>query len=167
MEGMESMGLKEDLDRIKQQEAALQFAVFGADQAWTIGCRLRELALARGAAMTFEIQVAGRPLFLAATGGAPAGQTDWIRRKRNTVNRFGRSSYQVGVALDLEGVTLEGRHGLTLADYAAHGGGFPITLKGTGLVGTVVASGLPQREDHEMVVAVLSELLGLQGLALD
>jgi uncharacterized protein (UPF0303 family) len=54
-----------------------------------------------------------------------------------------------------------------LADYAAHGGGFPIVLRGTGLIGTVVASGLPQREDHAMVVAALAEALGVQVAGLD
>jgi uncharacterized protein (UPF0303 family) len=116
--------------------------------------------------MTFEIQVANRPLFLAATAGASAGQADWIRRKRNTVLRFGRSSYAVGIQLDLEHKTLEERHGLSLADYAAHGGGFPIVLRNTGLIGTIIASGLAQRDDHELIVAVLSELQGVMGLAL-
>lgn len=161
------MGLAEDIAGVKRQEALLQFSEFGADTAWTIGCRLREAAIARGMPMTFEIAVAGRTLFLVATDGAPAGQMDWIRRKRNTVLRFGRSSYQVGLTLALEGKTLEERHGLTLADYAAHGGGFPIVLKGTGCVGTIVASGLPQREDHEMVVSVLAGVLGVTGVALD
>jgi len=161
------MALPEDIARIKLQESKLQFPAFSADLAWTIGSKLREGALARNAAMTFEIQVASRPLFLAATDGAPAGQADWLRRKRNTVLRFGRSSYQVGLVLEQEGQTLEARHGLTLADYAAHGGGFPITLTGTGVIGTIVASGLPQREDHNLVIAVLSEVLNLPGLALD
>lgn len=161
------MALPEDIERIKLQEAKLQFPTFSADLAWTIGSKLREAAFARNAAMTFEIQVASRPLFLAATNGAPAGQADWLRRKRNTVLRFGRSSYQVGLVLEQEGQTLEARHGLTLADYAAHGGGFPLTLAGTGLVGTIVASGLPQREDHNLVVAVLSDVLNIPGLALD
>jgi uncharacterized protein (UPF0303 family) len=62
---------------------------------------------------------------------------------------------------------MEARHGLLLADYAAHGGGFPVVLRGTGLVGTVVASGLPQREDHALVVAVMAEVLGAAVEGLD
>ncbi|MGC1635950.1 MAG: heme-binding protein, partial [Candidatus Acidiferrales bacterium] len=56
-----------------------------------------------------------------------------------------------------------------LKDYAPHGGCFPITLAGTGCVGTITASGLPQRDDHNLVVAVLQDYLQLTGenLALD
>jgi uncharacterized protein (UPF0303 family) len=76
--------------------------------------------------------------------------------------RFGRSSYAMGLMLELEGKTIEARHGLTLADFAMHGGGFPIALKGTGTVGSVVVSGLPQREDHTLVVEGLAAMLGVE-----
>lgn len=155
------MSASQDLRLIAEQEAALQFAGFSADTAWEIGSRLRAAALERGAGMTFEIQVAGRTLFLAATNGAAPGQLDWIRRKRNVVMRFARSSYAMGLLLEQEGKTMEERHGLTLADYAMHGGGVPILLKGTGLVGSVIASGLDQRTDHAMVVRALAQVLNI------
>ena len=160
------MSIETDLKTIATQERELQFESFGAETAWLVGCKLRADALSREAAMTFEIQVAGRTLFLATTEGAPAGQLDWIRRKRNVVMRFGRSSYAVGLQLEHEGKTIEERHGLTLTDYAMHGGGFPITLRGTGCVGSVIASGLHQRVDHAMVVEALAGVLGVQVQAL-
>ena len=156
------MDLRVDLATIAEQERALQFDAFSAKLAWVLGSRLRADAEARGAGMTFEIQVAGRTLFLAATDGAPAGQADWIRRKRNVVMRFGKSSYAVGLELELSGKTIEERHGLTLADYAMHGGGFPLALRGTGVVGSVVASGLTQRVDHGMVVDAMAGVLGVE-----
>ena len=156
------MSIEGDLQLLAEQERVLQFSEFGADSAWALGCILRDAALARGGAMTIEIEVAGRRLFACATDGAPAGQADWIRRKRNTVMRFGRSSYAMGLMLELEGKTIEARHGLTLADFAMHGGGFPIALKGTGTVGSVVVSGLPQREDHALVVEGLAAMLGVE-----
>jgi uncharacterized protein (UPF0303 family) len=64
---------------------------------------------------------------------------------------------------------LQEKSGLELKDFAAHGGGFPILLEGTGCIGTITVSGLPQREDHALVIGVLQEYLGLAGedLALD
>jgi uncharacterized protein (UPF0303 family) len=156
------VSIETDLKTLAAQEQALQFAAFGADVAWAVGSKLRAEAVARGAAMTFEIQVVGRQVFLATTQGAPAGQLDWIRRKRNVVQRFGRSSYAVGRELELQGLTIEQRHGLTLADYAMHGGGFPIALRGTGVIGSVVSSGLHQRVDHGMVVEALAAVLGVE-----
>jgi uncharacterized protein (UPF0303 family) len=155
------VSIENDLAIIAEQENTLQFAAFGAGTAWKLGSILREEAVRRRAAMTFEIQIAGRTLFLAATEGAPAGQADWIRRKRNVVMRFGRSSYAIGRQLELEAKTIEERHGLTLTDYAMHGGGFPITLRGTGVVGSVISSGLHQRVDHAIVVDALAAVLGV------
>jgi uncharacterized protein (UPF0303 family) len=151
----------DDLAMITEQEQLLQFEVFNAETAWQLGSLLRAKLLAKGAGGTVEIEVNHQLLFACATPGATPGQADWIRRKRNTVRRFARSTYAVGRMLERDGETLLGRHGLELKDYAAHGGGFPILVKGTGMVGTVVLSGLPQREDHGMVVAALVELLGV------
>jgi uncharacterized protein (UPF0303 family) len=159
--------IEQDLHTIAEQECLLQFDTFNADTAWAIGSSLRADALARNAAMTFEIQLAGRTLFACSTLNASASQSDWIRRKRNTVMRFGKSSYAVGLQLKLEGKTFAERHELSLADYAAHGGGFPIVLKGTGLVGTIVSSGLDQRTDHTMVVNALAGALNIQVPPLD
>jgi len=64
---------------------------------------------------------------------------------------------------------LQGTTGLDLRDYSTHGGCFPVFLTGTGCVGTITVSGLPQREDHELVVSVLQQYLQLadEDLALD
>jgi uncharacterized protein (UPF0303 family) len=50
-------------------------------------------------------------------------------------------------------------HRLDPASYAAHGGAFPILIRGTGCVGTVAVSGLPQVEDHRFVVDQLEKFL--------
>ena len=158
------MSAADDLLVIEQQEKLLQFGAFDAETAWKLGSLMREKLLAAGVGGTVEIEIAGQVLFACATPGATPGQADWIRRKRNTVRRFGRSSYGVGRVLERDGVTMEARHGLMLADYAAHGGGFPIFVKGVGAgaVGTVIVSGLPQREDHGLVVRALAEVLGVE-----
>ena len=44
---------------------------------------------------------------------------------------------------------------LDITQYAAHGGVFPITIEGVGVVGTVGVSGLPQADDHAFVVEQL------------
>ena len=157
---------EEDLRLIAEQERLLHFASFSTETAWAVGSALRAEALARKAGMTFEIQIAGRTLFACTTDGAAPGQADWIRRKRNVVTRFGRSSYAVGLQLQLEGKTIEERHGLTLTDFAMHGGGVPILLAGTGLVGSVVSSGLDQRIDHGLVVKAMAGVLGVSVPAL-
>ena len=41
-----------------------------------------------------------------------------------------------------------------------HGGAFPLAVEGAGVIGTVVVSGLPQLDDHAMVVKALHQFLG-------
>jgi uncharacterized protein (UPF0303 family) len=51
------------------------------------------------------------------------------------------------------------RYGLPVADYASHGGSFPLRVVGAGLIGAVTVSGLPQRDDHQLAVEALCALL--------
>jgi uncharacterized protein (UPF0303 family) len=153
------MSIADDLAILEQQEQALRFASFNTETAWQLGCILRTLLLDCRAGGTIEIELAGHVLFACATPTATPGQADWIRRKRNVVHRFGRSSYAIGLTLESNEETLQARHCLKSADFAAHGGGFPILLEGTGPVGSVVISGLPQRDDHNLVIAALAKLL--------
>ena len=159
-----------DLVRIAQQEERLQFDRFDADTAWEIGGRLKAAAEALGRPVAIDIALAaGQTLFAFAMRGTTPDNLDWIRRKKNVVLRYHRCSYAIGLALRQKNVTLRERIGVDERDYAAHGGCFPIRLRGTGCIGTITVSGLPQRQDHGLVVAVLAAYLNqpLAELALD
>ena len=153
------MTLEQDLERVAQQEEQLQFRNFDTHTAWTVGTRLRAVAEARGLAVAIDIQVNGHPLFFTAMPGTTPDNVDWIRRKRNVVQRFHRSSYAIGLQLQKQQTTLTEQAGVEARDYAPHGGCFPIRLHGTDCIGTITVSGLPQRADHELIVEVLAELL--------
>src|ERR1700712_1458845 len=155
------MSVEDDLTVIARQEELLRGDAFDGEVAWRLGTVLREMLVARGAGGTVEIELAGQVLFTAATVGATPGQADWIRRKRNTVRRFARSSYAVGRMLERDGETMEGRHGLMLVGYAAHGGGFPLWVGG-GCVGSAIVSGMPQRDDHGLAVDAMAKVLGIE-----
>ncbi len=158
------MNHDEDLHILVRQESELQFPYFNADTAWELGTRMRELASRCEKPVAMGIWVAGQTLFYSATvaksAGVTPGNEDWLRRKRNTVERFGKSSLRLGLELQRDETTLERRQGLMLADYAAHGGGFPLSLERTGCVGAIVVSGLTQREDHDLAVDATAAVLG-------
>ena len=154
------MTLNEDLDRIAQQERELQLPRLDASIAWALGTRLHALAEERNLAVVIDVRRFGQPLFYAALEGTTPDNAEWVRRKSNVVARFHRSSYAVGLKLKAKNETLADQQGLSLADYATHGGSFPLTVVGAGVVGSVTVSGLPQRADHELVVEALCELLG-------
>ena len=163
------MDIAEDIHRIGLQEERLQFSAFDSRTAWELGLALKAAAEARQAPIVVDIRLYSmRLLSFALPGGLP-DNFDWVRRKRNVVFRFHRSSYAIGRKLAAEGKTLQEFGASPERDYAAHGGSFPILLKGTGCIGAVTVSGLPQREDHRMVVEALALLLGqdLRDAALD
>jgi len=149
--------------RIEEQERRLVFAAFGNDDAWRLGCILADLARARSAAVTIDIRRGGQQLFHAALPGTSADNDAWIERKVRTVGRYGHSSYLVGQRCVAKGTTFEESSRLDPDRYAAHGGAFPVILAGTGPVGTVTVSGLPQGDDHDLVVAALESYLGQAG----
>lgn len=154
------MGLNEDLDQIGVQERTLVFSRFDEAVAWQLGESLRALALGRGLAVVIDVRRFGQPLFYAALAGTTPDNVDWVRRKSNVVARFHRSSYAVGIEERIKGESAIEGQGLALGDYATHGGSFPITVEGAGVIGSVTVSGLPQREDHALVIEALCALLG-------
>ncbi|HEX7360463.1 MAG TPA: heme-degrading domain-containing protein [Bryobacteraceae bacterium] len=156
------MSLSDDLAIIGKQEQRLKFLAFNEESAWRLGCRLRDMALARSAPLVVEVKRFGQPLFFCALAGSTPDNLDWARRKANVVARFHRSSYGMGLELQQKHTTLADRFGLALADFAAHGGAFPIAVAGSGVIGSVAISGLPQRADHEMVVEALCGELGCE-----
>lgn len=50
-------------------------------------------------------------------------------------------------------------HGVPV-DYAIHGGGFPIRIKGVeSVIGVIVVSGLKQEHDHQVIAEVVWDFL--------
>lgn len=149
-----------DLDRIALQEERLVFDAFDATTAWLVGTRLKEAVEAIGKGVAIDIQLHGQPLFFFAMPGTTPDNVEWARRKRNVVLRYHRSSYAIGLELKQQQTTLTEKAGVDARDYATHGGSFPLRIRGTGCIGAITISGLPQRQDHSLIVQVLAEFLG-------
>ena len=153
-----------DLAIIAKQEELLQFTSFDNATAWQLGESIKEHCDSRNLAVTIEIRLCQETVFFYAMTGTSPNNSDWARRKRNTTEMRQRSSYAVGLALQ-EGETLETQSGLPLRDFAHHGGSVPIRVKGVGCVGTATISGLPQREDHNIVVQSMAAIIGVTMVA--
>jgi len=143
------------LAELAAEEEELQFASFTNDDAWALGTALVEAGRREGAPIAIDISRNGHQLFHAALPGATPDNADWIRRKTAVVNRFGHSTLFLRQSFVERGTTFEEATGLALEGYAAHGGGFPILVRNVGPIGVVVVSGLPQLEDHRMVVTAI------------
>ena len=156
---MERTELETLIAELEAQEAELRFPSFSNTEAIALGAAITERARSRGQAITVDIRRAGQQLFHCALEGTTTDNDQWALRKGRAAERFGHSSFLIGVRLKLAGMSLEEKHFVDPLEYSAHGGAFPVFVKGTGLVGTITVSGLPQEEDHALVVECLREFL--------
>ncbi|WHM38577.1 heme-degrading domain-containing protein [Streptomyces sp. BPTC-684] len=148
---------------LEAQEAELELPRFTHEDAWVLGSLLRELAVARRAPVTIDIHRGTQQLFRCALPGSTPDNDAWIDRKRRVTERYAAASYLVGARFRAKNTTFEASSRLDPDTYAAHGGAFPLRVTGTGVIGTVTVSGLPQVEDHALVVEGLRVFMGRVG----
>jgi len=152
--------MKKNLQELLAQEEQYQFNSFNEDTAWEVGCWLVDHARANGLPVTIDIQRGDHQVFHASLPGTSADNDEWVKRKVRLVKRFGHSSFYMGQMLAQSKSSIEESFLLPESEYAPHGGCFPIMVRGTGMVGTITVSGLPQEEDHKTVVKALQHFTG-------
>ena len=151
--------MEEALTTLLQEEQELQFTRFNETTAWQIGTQMVERAMRENLPITIDITRGQHQLFHASMPGTALDNDEWVKRKVRLVNRFGHSSFYMGQILKSKGKRIEESYLIPESEYAAHGGCFPIIVKGTGMAGTVTVSGLPQEEDHKFVVESIRSFL--------
>lgn len=149
---LDSTPLETQIDQIVEEERELVFPRFTNEDAWNLGSILVERARKIGAPLIVDISRCGHCLFRYSFEGTSRNNEIWVERKSRLTSRFGKSSLRVGLELRLQGETLESRQGLSLSEYADHGGSVPLAVHGVGVIGAVTVSGLSQEEDHAFVV---------------
>ncbi|MDT9689238.1 heme-degrading domain-containing protein [Streptomyces sp. P9(2023)] len=149
-----------EVAELEAQERNLVLRHFTYEDAWALGSLLVEMARLREAPVAVDIRRGAQQLFHCALPGSSADNDAWIDRKRRVVERYGESSFLVSARFRAKGKTFEDSSRLDPDLYAAHGGSFPIAVEGAGVIGSVTVSGLPQTEDHAMVVEALERWLG-------
>ena len=142
-----------------EEHSELQFSSFSNSMALELGLRLVEKARLKEQVVTVDIRKHGQQIFHYALEGTSADNDSWIIRKSRVADRFGKSSLYMKELLLEKEKSLDELYFIDGSEYAAFGGSFPIIIKETGPIGTVTVSGLPDVEDHELVVSVLREFV--------
>lgn len=151
----------EMIEIIKHQEEMLKFDSFNESVALELGLACINEAKELNVPISIEITMNNSTLFYYRSEGTSEHNRDWLRRKTNAVNKLDMSSLQLYYYLIDAKRQLKEDMYLDPMDYAACGGGFPIRIKGIGLVGSISYSALPHIDDHEFVVKVLSKFLNV------
>ena len=145
-----------DIQSLEAEAARLILPRFDETTALQLGQILTELA--KGMPVVINIRNAHRIYFHAALPGSQANNDNWARRKGNTALMLGAPSMLVALRYGERKRSLS-TDGLSEAEYALSGGAVPIRVAGTGLVAVATVSGLPQEEDHALVVRGIEALL--------
>ena len=146
------------LEELEAEAARLILSEFTEETALRLGLTLMNMSKLDRLPVVIDIRTNDRTLFhLAMPGSAPVNDR-WARRKSNTALHFHLASLHVGRNMEAKGETLA-KHGLTDAEFAVQGGAVPICVAGAGLVACATISGLPQLEDHRLVVRGIETLL--------
>lgn len=153
------MNFSQELDVLRAEKVALVLPAFGEDEAFRLGCLLRQRAADAQLPVVIDIALFDRPLFYSALPGSTFDNREWARRKANVARRFHISSYQMQLELQQRGTNLFDSYGLSENEYAAHGGAVPLRVQGCGVIGTATVSGLPAHLDHRLVVEGIRELV--------
>jgi uncharacterized protein (UPF0303 family) len=143
------------LDELRDQERRLVLPSLDEDDAVAIGMRILETAIQRDLPVTIEVRRLGRVVFRAARNGTNAHNDMYVAGKARIVERFGHATLFERLRYEAEGTTFVEATSLDFPEYAPHGGGVPLIVKGTGPVGVAIVSGLPQVDDHKLVVECL------------
>ena len=129
-----------------------------------LGNTLVEVAKDTPQPLSFRVFLGDTIVFQYAMEGDAETRFGWTYRKYQLIKKTGHSSMHGKV----RAMFLDELKELTeQSDVYGFGcGGFPITVKGQGIVGAVAVSGLPDPADHVYVIAALEKILGAKAPAI-
>lgn len=143
------------IERLGAQDTEVRFDAFTHDDAIAVGERVIQLARERGQTISTSVWLGEQLVFQAALAGTTADNDGWMNRKAAVVRRFDKASLHITEQMHAYGIEdIAAARMVDPVRYAFNGGAFPIRI-GTAQVGVVVASGVDDFVEHDLVVEAL------------
>ncbi|UJW86515.1 heme-degrading domain-containing protein [Devosia sp. SL43] len=146
------------LESLAEEQESLRLERFDYEIAWRLGQMMRTAASERKLKVSVTLAHGADIIFATLLPGATPDNLAWAARKRAVAQRFQRSSLSMRLQAEKTQFDFNERFRLPPADYVASGGGVPLMMQNGTLVGTVGVSGLPDVEDHTLVIDALKRL---------
>ncbi|MFI3284652.1 MAG: heme-binding protein [Erysipelotrichaceae bacterium] len=143
----------------ESEEINYIFQTFNAEKAYKIGSYIAEKAINEGYRLSVEIVVNNKLLFHFSTDTSTSDTNRWIKRKLNTVYHFQTSTKSLLKKNKGNEDILYSKYRLDLKEVTLTPGGFPIHVKGIGVIGAIAVSGLEPLQDHEMILEAIKQHL--------
>ncbi|MCX7889748.1 MAG: heme-binding protein [Rhodobacteraceae bacterium] len=151
-----------EVQDLEAEWARLVFRHFDEADALALGLVLVELARTARHPVAIDIRTPDRTLFHAAMPGSKPLNALWARRKSACALLFQEPSLLTGARHRAKGEDIA-VHGVDPAAISDSGGSVPVRVAGIGVVAAVTVSGLPQAEDHALVVGAMERMIAAQG----
>lgn len=138
-------------ESLTEVEQELVFTSFSRADALRLGQIINEISADYPDPLAAEITINGLVVYRYFQDGSMPDSELWLERKRNAIELMHMGSLRFGFWLEKMGETLESRK-LNANDFAPGGGGMPIILKGTGVIGSVCVSGEADHLDDQAII---------------
>jgi uncharacterized protein (UPF0303 family) len=152
------MNALDEFNRLEIEENELSFSVFSRRDAWNVGSLIAEKAKSNPLPLGIEIFLNGLMVFRYYPEGITRDHELWLQRKRHTVEFREMSSLRLKRMAEISGTTLTDWKVDPIL-FALGGGGYPVKIKNTGMIGSICASGYSDIEDHQIIVDALREYI--------
>jgi uncharacterized protein (UPF0303 family) len=144
---------------VLKEEAELTFPYFGLAQIDQLVAAFKEVGGDDFQKVAIQLTLNGREVYFHAGTQTSNENNDWVERKFNVVNTFDHSSLYLKKQWQGHADDFYESYGLSKRDYCIVGGGLPIVVDKTGVVGILVVSGFPDDvDDHKLAVKALKKL---------
>lgn len=150
------MEAKQILEQCIKEEERYQFSSFSRADALKLGMLLYEESVKRGTPVAVEIRMNHLLVFCFYPEGHSENSASWLRSKAATVDMLHQSSLHLGAQMQVSGQSAE-RMRIPVPECCIYGGGFPLTIRGTGVIGSICVTGFPHMEDHQLIIDTLEK----------
>ena len=148
---------------LAREAATLVLPSLTIAEALELGEIALEIARDRVLPIAIEVRLKEWTVFHVSLPGSSQENDSWINRKARSVMATGHSTMYEYVLAEEQGIDWYAVKALPEETHANHGGGLALNVRGLGLVGILLISGLPQVEDHLLGVEVIAEFLARKG----
>lgn len=107
-----------------------------------LGNLLYQKSIGRDNSVAIEIRMNHLSIFRFFPNGTNANNAEWLQAKANTVDMLQQSSLRFWAEMQISGKTQEEKR-MPASGFACCGGGFPLSIRNVGVIGTIRVSGLP------------------------
>jgi uncharacterized protein (UPF0303 family) len=159
----------QNLIDLANEERSFTFAHFTCEHAWVIGNILRNALRTASVSAVIHISLASQTLFHSPSlPGTMPDAEKWVDRKRNTVLRWGHSTWYLSCRFDGDYKRFAEHNAMSgdeWSKYTVEGGGYPVYVKGVeGVIGSIVVVGtdMDGTQAHGIVVRAIEEYKDLR-----